>query len=61
MNWVGLSHIGDIMAIPLFGLGIYYFYNKNNKNMIEWILLIFVVIGFICDVYFSYNYITFGS
>jgi len=55
-----MSHIGDIMAIPLFGLGIYYFYNKNNKNMIEWILLYFMIMGFIFDVYFSYNYISFG-
>jgi hypothetical protein len=60
MNWQRLSHIGDIMAIPLFGLGIYYFYNKKNKNMIEWILLYFMIMGLLFDVYFSYNYILFG-
>lgn len=59
MNWKEeISHIGDIFAIPLFGLAIYYFYQIQKKNWIEWILFLFVSIAFICDIYFTYNYFT---
>ena len=51
-----LVHIGDVLAIPLFALLTYYFYNKKNKNNIENILYIFAITGFIADTYFTYNY-----
>ncbi len=58
MDWrEEISHIGDIFAIPLFALAIYYFYKIQKKNWIEWILLLFVFIAFICDSYFTYNYL----
>ena len=33
-----IVHIGDIFAIPMFGLLSYYFYKKPNKNNLENIL-----------------------
>lgn len=59
MNWKKeISHIGDILAIPLFALAIYYFYGVTNKNWIEWILLIFVSVGLIFDIFFTILYIS---
>jgi len=52
-----IIHIADILAIPLFLLLIIYFSKKKNKNIIEYILLLFGICGFIIDVYFSIYYI----
>lgn len=49
-----ISHIGDIIAIPFFALFIYYFYNINNRNIIENILFLFSVCGLIADLFFTY-------
>jgi hypothetical protein len=49
-----LPSIGDIFAIPLFALSSYYFYSIENKNSLEYILLIFSIAGFIADVFFVY-------
>lgn len=58
INNNNLSHIGDILAIPLFALLIYYFYNKKNNiqmgHNIENILYLFAIIGLIADIYFTY-------
>ncbi len=51
-----LTHIGDIFAIPFFGLGIYYFYNIKSKKIIELLLLLFCIIGFISDIIFTLSY-----
>jgi hypothetical protein len=48
-----LDHYGDILAIPFFILSSYYFYKKKNKKMIEYILLIFSVVGAIADIIFT--------
>ena len=47
------SHIGDIVAIPFFGLLIYYFYNIENKSLFEYILYYFCVAGFVLDISFT--------
>ncbi len=52
-----LGHIGDIFATPMFGIGIYYFYNIKNKTLIEIILFLFCIIGFGADLIFSINYL----
>lgn len=52
-----ISHFGDILAIPFFGLLIYYFYNINNRNIIENILLWFSLCGFIADIFFTYLFL----
>jgi hypothetical protein len=54
-----LTHIGDIFAVPLFALGIYYFYKIKNKKLIEVILLLFCIIGFMADFIFTISYYKF--
>ena len=49
-----LLSIGDMLAIPLFALSLYYFYNIKNKNNIEYLLLIFSAIGLSADIFFVY-------
>jgi hypothetical protein len=56
-NKENIVHYGDIAAVPFFGLAIKYFYDKENKTNIEKILLLFVIVGFIFDLYFSYEFI----
>ena len=55
---VNINHYGDILAIPLFGLSSIYFYNIENKTVIEYILLLFSVAGFILDIFFTYLFLT---
>jgi len=52
-----IVHIGDILAVPMFGLGIYYFYNIKNKTLIELILYLFCIMGFIADSIFSISFL----
>jgi hypothetical protein len=51
-----ISHIGDILAIPLFFIAIIYFYQIKNKSIIEYILLLFATSGLILDVLFTIQY-----
>lgn len=51
-----ISHIGDILAIPLFLISIIYFYQIKNKTFIEYILLLFTISGFILDIIFTIVY-----
>jgi Na+/proline symporter len=48
-----LSHLGDILAIPFFGILSFYFYQKNNKNSLELMLYGFSVAGFLLDIFFT--------
>ncbi len=48
-----IANYGDILAIPMFLLAIYYFYKIKNKTVIEYILLIFSICGFIADILFT--------
>ena len=48
-----LSHYGDIISIPLFGLVIVYFHKIKNKTMIEYILYYFSLSGFILDILYT--------
>lgn len=49
-----LSHYGDILAIPFFGLLIYYFYEIVNKSTMEYVLFAFSTMGFILDIFYTY-------
>jgi hypothetical protein len=49
-----ISHYGDILAIPFFGLLTIYFYNLKNKTLLEYLLLLFSLAGFILDSFFTY-------
>ena len=51
-----LSQIGDIIAIPFWLLLLYYFYNIENKNNLEYFLLFYVICGFVADTYFTLNF-----
>ena len=53
-----ISHIGDICAIPLFGISIIYFYNIKNKTILENILLYFNISGFLLDIIFTYQFLS---
>ena len=52
-----ISHYGDILAIPMFILAIVYFYQKNDRTLLEQILLAFVTIALICDIVFTFMFI----
>jgi len=52
-----ISHIGDILAIPFFLILFIYFYQLKNKTLLENILMLFALSGFILDVFFTYNYL----
>jgi hypothetical protein len=59
MNQIeNLSRIGDILAIPLFFLLSVYFYQLKNKTVLEYVLLLFALSGFILDSIFTYDYLT---
>jgi hypothetical protein len=53
MNWNKLSHYGDILAIPFFAALIVYFYQITNKSIVEYILLLFSISGFILDILYT--------
>jgi len=54
-----IVHIGDIIAIPFFGLLTYYFYFMENKTFFEWILFLFSLAGFLIDGAFTILYFTY--
>ena len=53
-----LSHYGDMVAIPFFLITLIYFYRIENKTILENIILIFLLTGFICDLLFTYIYLS---
>lgn len=58
MKFAELVRIGDIFAIPMFALLIYYLWSKpESLSTIEKILLFFGICGFIADSAFSIHYI----
>lgn len=56
-----LSHYGDILAIPFFALLTIYFYNIENKNPTEYLLLFFGFTGFMADILYTYIYVMYGK
>lgn len=53
------SHYGDILAIPFFALLVIYFYKIENKNTIEYVLLLFSISGFILDILYTYIFLSY--
>lgn len=49
-----LCHYGDILAIPFFALLIFYFYNIENKSVLEYVLFLFSISGFVMDIFYTY-------
>lgn len=52
-----ISHYGDILAIPFFALLMIYFYNIEDKSIIEYVLLMFSISGFILDILYTYVFL----
>jgi hypothetical protein len=48
-----LSHYGDILAIPFFGLLVLYFYGIENKTPLEYVLFAFSAMGFVLDIFYK--------
>jgi hypothetical protein len=55
------SHYGDILAIPFFGLLVIYLYQIPNKTLIEFVLLIFSIGGFVLDIFYTYLFLCDGK
>ena len=53
------SHYGDILAIPFFALLVIYFYNIDDKSIIEYALLCFSISGFILDILYTYIFLSY--
>ncbi len=51
-----IERYADLLAIPFWIIAIIYFIKIINKNIIEYILTFFVVMGLICDTYFSLSF-----
>lgn len=53
MKYKNLSHYGDILAIPFFGLLAIYFYKIEDKTTTEYILFYFSISGFVLDILYT--------
>jgi hypothetical protein len=51
-----MSHYCDIIAAPLFFILSIYLYKIKNKTLLEKMLLIFAILGFILDSLFTFDY-----
>jgi hypothetical protein len=52
---MNLPRLGDMIAIPLFALMVWYFWSKPSWTQTETVLGLFAVGGFVADVYFVTN------
>jgi undecaprenyl pyrophosphate phosphatase UppP len=52
-----LTNYGDIVAIPLFLIAIVYFRKKENRTLIENLLLLFMCIGLVFDTISTYFFL----
>ena len=48
-----LAHYGDMLAIPFFAITFYYFYQIEEKTLLELLLTVFIGITLICDILFT--------
>ena len=53
-----LAHYGDIIAIPFFIITFIYFFNIEKKTYLEYLIMTFIFIALVCDILFSYLYLT---
>jgi len=51
-----IAHYGDIMAIPFFLITFIYFYNMENKTVLENLIMFFIFVCLIGDIFFSAIY-----
>jgi len=48
-----VSHYGNILAIPMFMIGIIYFYLLEGRTILENMLFVFLILGFFADIMFT--------
>jgi len=53
-----LAHYGDMILIPFFIITLIYFFNIENKTNLEYLIILFLTITLICDVVFTYIFMT---
>ena len=58
INLLNISNYADILAIPFFAYTCLYFYNIVGKNRIEYFLFICSIIGLVCDICFTYIFLS---
>ena len=58
MKIIHLSNYGDILAIPFFALLTVYFYNIENKSIIEYVFLYFSISGFLLDILYTFIFLS---
>jgi len=51
---MNLPELGDLLAIPFFGLLIKYFWDKPDKTDLEHVLLGFGIAGFVADMWWTF-------
>ena len=51
-----IAHYGDILAIPFFIITLAYFYNIKDKTLLEKLIILFISICLICDIFFTCIY-----
>lgn len=57
MNITSINHYGDMLAIPWFIALILYFYNIENRSILEDLLLVFSILGFLVDAFLTYHFL----
>ena len=45
-----VAHYGDLFAIPFLIITLIYFYQINNKTLLEYAIMIFIIIALLFDV-----------
>ena len=53
-----LAHYGDILAIPFFLITLIYFYQRENKTLLENIIMIFIIVALLSDIAFTFLFFT---
>ena len=48
-----IAHYGDLLAIPFFMITLGYFYAKKNKTVLETLIMFFIFICLIGDIFFT--------
>ena len=48
-----LAHYGDLLAIPFFIISVLYFYQIENKSLLEMGIMVFLLIALLFDTFCS--------
>lgn len=55
-----LLRLADIVALPLFLIGVLYFWRKPRKTTVEWLMFVFMFGGLVVDTVFTVDFIWSG-